>query len=150
MYLKITTNQALRVNFPNMVPTMQRVRKKVLPNLCILRLGLAPLILSGLLGCNNLSEYGINAIGVNVTAIGELKPQKNNNTPVYVQGKVEKKVPLLEQQMYQIADSTGKVWLLTNQKAWKLGDKVVVKALPRYESIPISGAELGELYLEEK
>ncbi|MEA5595002.1 hypothetical protein [Rivularia sp. UHCC 0363] len=145
--MKITTNQALMLN--PMVPTMQRV-KQCLPNLWLLRLGLAPLLISGLLGCNNLNEYGINAIGVNVTSISELKPQKSNNDPVYVQGKVERKVPLLEQQMYQIDDSTGKVWVLTNQKGWKLGDKVVVKALPRYESIPISGTELGELYLEEK
>ncbi len=93
----------------------------------------------------------MNAIGVNVTKISELKPQKNNNnTPVYIQGKVERKVPLLEQQMYQIQDSTGKVWVLTNQKGWKVGDKIVVKALPRYKNIPMAGAELGELYLEEK
>ncbi len=136
--------------FPHMVPTMQRARKKLFP-LGILRLGLAPFLLSGLLSCSNLNEYGINAIGVNVTSISELKPQKSDKkSPVYVQGKVERKVPLLEQQMYQIDDSTGKVWVLTNQKSWKIGDKVVVKALPQYESIPISGAELGEVYLEEK
>ncbi|MEM9924669.1 MAG: hypothetical protein AAF915_13105 [Cyanobacteria bacterium P01_D01_bin.50] len=133
-----------------MVPTIQRVRK-VFPPSWILRLGLAPFLVSGLLSCSNLSQYGMNAIGVNVTSINELKPQKsNNNTPVYVQGKVERKVPLLEQQMYQLDDSTGKVWVLTNQKAWKVGDRVVVKALPQYESIPVAGAEMGELYLEEK
>ncbi|MGD1912479.1 MAG: hypothetical protein ACFB2X_16995 [Rivularia sp. (in: cyanobacteria)] len=133
-----------------MVPTMLTVRK-VFPLEWILRLGLAPFLVSGLLSCSNLSQYGMNAIGVNVTSINELKPQKsNNNTPVYVQGKVERKVPLLEQQMYQLDDSTGKVWVLTNQKGWKVGDKVVVKALPQYESIPVAGAEMGELYLEEK
>lgn len=136
--------------FSNMVPTMQRVKKQVFPK-WILRWGLAPFLLSGILSCSNVSEYGMNAIGVNVTSISELKPQKSDNdAPVYVQGKVERKVPLLEQQMYQIDDSTGKVWVLTNQKGWKVGDKVVVKALPRYESIPVSGAELGKLYLEEK
>ena len=144
VYMKITTNQALMPRFANMVPTMQQVRE------CF-RLGLAPLLLLGLLSCGNLGEYGMNAIGVNVTSIRELKPQKNNsNTPVYVQGKIARKVPLLEQQMYQIEDSTGKVWLLTNQKSWKVGDKVVVKASLRYQSIPMEGAELGELYLEEQ
>ncbi len=88
---------------------------------------------------------------MNVTAINELTPQnKDNKDPVYVSGKVERKVPLLEKQMYQIEDSTGKIWVLTNQKNWKVGDKVVVKAIPQYESIPISGAELGQVYLEEK
>ncbi|MBV6626729.1 MAG: hypothetical protein KI793_27960 [Rivularia sp. (in: Bacteria)] len=131
--------------FINMVPTMQQVRSKLFV------WGLAPCLISGLLSCSNLSEYGMNAIGVNVTSIGELKPPTNDNeAPVYIQGKVERKVPLLEQQMYQIEDSTGKVWVLTNQKNWKVGDKVVVKALPQYESIPVSGTDLGQVYLEEK
>ena len=148
--MKITTIQALIPKIPDMVPTMPRVRKKVFLQL-ILRLGLAPVLISGLLSCSNVNEYGMNAIGVNVTAINELTPQKNdNNAPVYVSGKVERKVPLLEKQMYQIEDSTGKIWVLTNQKGWKVGEKVVVKAIPQYESIPISGAELGKVYLEEK
>lgn len=131
-----------------MVPKMQRVRTKF-PKF-IVRLGLTPFLISGLLSCSNVSEYGMNAIGVNVTSINELKPQKDdNNAPVYVQGKVERKVPLLEKQMYQINDSTGKVWVLTNQKGWKVGEKVVVKAVPQYESIPMAGTDLGEVYLQE-
>jgi hypothetical protein len=146
--MKTTTNFALMPKNPHMLPTMQQVRKRFSkPFIC--RFGLA-LTLLGLLSCSNVSEYGMNAIGVNVTAINELKPQKSDdNTPVYVSGKVERKVPLLERQMYQIEDSTGKIWILTNQKGWKVGDKVVVKAIPQYESIPISGAELGQVYLEE-
>ncbi len=148
--MKITTNLALIPKIPNTVLTMPRVRKKV-KNKLISPLGLAPILMSGLLSCSNVNEYRMNAIGVNVTSISELKPQTGDrNAPVYVQGKVERKVPLLEKQMYQIEDSTGKIWVLTNQKGWKVGEKVVVKAIPQYESIPISGAELGEIYLEEK
>ncbi len=147
--MKITTNLALMPNL-DMLLTMQRVRKKIF-HAGIFHLGLAPVLLAGLLSCSNVNEYGMNAIGVNVTAISELKPQKgDNNAPVYVSGKVERKVPLLEKQMYQIEDSTGKIWVLTNQKGWKVGEKVVVKAIPQYESIPISGTELGQVYLEEK
>ena len=147
--MKITTIQALIPN-PDMVPTIQQVRKRFFLQF-ILRLGLAPVLISGLLSCSNVNEYGMNAIGVNVTAINELTPQKNdNNSPVYVSGKVERKVPLLEKQMYQIEDSTGKIWVLTNHQSWKVGEKIVVKAIPQYESIPISGAELGKVYLEEK
>ncbi|WP_414623904.1 hypothetical protein [Calothrix sp. CCY 0018] len=150
--MKITTIQALIPN-PDMVPTMQPVRKRffLIFLKLISRLALASILMSGLLSCSNVNEYGMNAIGVNVTAINELTPQnKDNKDPVYVSGKVERKVPLLEKQMYQIEDSTGKIWVLTNQKNWKVGDKVVVKAIPQYESIPISGAELGQVYLEEK
>ncbi|MEM6399889.1 MAG: hypothetical protein AAF757_06590 [Cyanobacteria bacterium P01_D01_bin.116] len=134
----------------NMVPKMQRVRKKVFPKFMV-SLGLAPFLISGLLSCSNVNEYGMNAIGANVTSIKELKPQKNDkNAPVYVSGKVERKVPLLEEkQMYQINDSTGKIWVLTNQKGWKVGEKVVVKAIPQFQSIPMSGTDLGEVYLKE-
>ena len=132
-------------NFPNIMSEMQRARKKIFP------LGLASFLVLGLLSCSNVSEYGMNAIGVNVTSINKLKPHKTaNNAPVYVQGKVERKVPLLERQIYQIDDSTGKIWVLTNQKGWKVGEKVVVKAIPQFQSIPISGTDLGEVYLEEK
>ena len=148
--MKITTNFALMPKIPDMVPTMQQARKTVNKKL-ISRLALASILMLGLLSCSNVNEYGMNAIGVNVTSISELKPQnKDNKDPVYVSGKVERKVPLLEKQMYQIDDSTGKIWVLTHHKGWKVGDKVVVKAIPQYESIPISGAELGKVYLEEK
>ncbi|MEO0686959.1 MAG: hypothetical protein AAFY76_18420 [Cyanobacteria bacterium J06649_11] len=135
----------------DMVPQMQRVRKKLSKFQFIVPLGLSPLLISGLLSCSNVSQYGMNAIGVNVTSIDELKPQKDdNNAPVYVQGKVERKVPLLdEKQMYQINDSTGKIWVLTNQKGWKVGERVVVKAIPQYQSIPMAGTDLGEIYLQE-
>ena len=150
--MRITTNFALMPKISHMVPTMQQPRKRFskFSKCFICRLGLA-ISLLGLASCSNVSEYGMNAIGVNVTPINELKPQKtDDNAPVYVSGKVERKVPLLEKQMYQIEDSTGKVWVLTNQKGWKVGNKVVVKAIPQYESIPVSGAELGQVYLEEK
>ena len=104
--------------FTDMVPKMQRVRKIFPEFKFIVPLGLSPFLISGIISCSNVSQYGMNAIGVNVTSIDELKPQKDdNNAPVYVQGKVERKVPLLEEkQMYQINDSTGKIWVLTNQK----------------------------------
>ncbi|MEO0844722.1 MAG: hypothetical protein AAF063_38555, partial [Cyanobacteria bacterium J06643_5] len=51
--------------------------------------------------------------------------------------------------MYEINDSTGKIWVLTNQKGWKVGERVVVKAIPQYQSIPMAGTDLGEIYLQE-
>ncbi|MGB6298746.1 MAG: hypothetical protein WBF90_21550 [Rivularia sp. (in: cyanobacteria)] len=149
--MKTTTNFALMPKIMHMVPTMQQPRKRFFLKLkFISHLGLA-LSLLAIASCSNVSEYGMNAIGVNVTPINELKPQQTDDKdPVYVSGKVQRKVPLLERQIYQIEDSTGKVLVLTNQKGWKVGDKVVVKAIPQFESIPVSGAELGQVYLEEK
>ncbi|KAF3890771.1 hypothetical protein DA73_0400001805 [Tolypothrix bouteillei VB521301] len=115
-----------------------------------LRLGLTVLLLTGAFGCTNFGRYGWNTIGANITPIQEIKPPKEDDATVYVQGKVEKRVPLLKRLGYQIDDSTGKVWVITNQTGIKEGDKVVFKGKIRYQSIPIAGKEYGEIYLEEE
>jgi uncharacterized protein YdeI (BOF family) len=115
-----------------------------------LRLGFAVLLLTGALSCGSLGQYGWNTIGANITPIQEIKPQKEDDTTVYIQGKVEKRVALLKRIAYQIDDSTGKIWVITNQTDIKEGDKVVFKGKIRYQSIPIAGKEYGEVYLEEE
>lgn len=104
----------------------------------------------GLNSCTNLSQYGFNAIGGSITPIKELKAQKDGAT-VYVQGKVEKSVPLLQQQrVYQINDSSGKIWVLSKRTDIKEQDQVTFSGILKYKSIPLGGKELGEIYLEEK
>jgi stress response protein SCP2 len=92
----------------------------------------------------------MNAIGANITQIQDLKPQQDNGTTVYIQGKVEKRVPLLNQYAYQIDDSTGKIWVVTNQTGLGEGDQVVIKGKVRRQSIPLGGKEYGEVYIEEE
>ncbi|MUG91101.1 hypothetical protein F7734_00725 [Scytonema sp. UIC 10036] len=115
-----------------------------------LRLGLTVLLLTGVFSCTNLSRYGWNTIGANITPIQEIKPQKEDDATVYIQGKVEKRVSLLKRLAYQINDSTGKVWVISNETGIKEGDKVVFKGKIRYQSILIAGKEYGEVYLEEE
>ncbi|MGI2909242.1 hypothetical protein [Tolypothrix sp. VBCCA 56010] len=115
--------------------------------------GLTVLCLFALSSCGYSGQSGLNSvnfsIGVNVTPIRELKPRQDKGT-VYIQGKVNSSVPLVKQQVYQINDSTGKIWVLTNQTDWKEGQSVVVKAKVNYQSIPLGGKEFGEIYLEEE
>lgn len=115
------------------------------------RLGLTLFLLAGLLGCSHLSLYGLNTIGVNITPIRrlQLQPPQDHNTTVYIKGKVEKQVSLLQQQAYQISDSTGKIWVLTRQSGgFQKGDQVVIQGQIRYKSIPIGGKDYGEVYLD--
>ncbi|MBR8836010.1 MAG: hypothetical protein DSM106950_18800 [Stigonema ocellatum SAG 48.90 = DSM 106950] len=114
-----------------------------------LSLGLTFFLLAGLLSCDNLGRYGVNAIGVNVTPIRELKPQQDDTATVYIQGKVERQVPLLKRHLYQINDFTGKIWVITNQTGLKQGEKVMIKGKIHYQSIPLAGKDFGEVYLEE-
>jgi hypothetical protein len=115
------------------------------------RLGLTLFLLAGLLGCSHLSLYGLNTIGVNITPIRRLQrqPQQDHKTTVYIKGKVEKQVPLLQQRAYQISDSTGKIWVLTRQNGdFNKGDEIVIQGQIRYKTIPIGGRDYGEVYLD--
>lgn len=114
-----------------------------------IRLGLTLFLVVGLLSCGNLAKFGMNAIGANITQIQDLKPQQDDGTTVYIQGKVEKQVPLLNQYAYQINDSTGKIWVVTNQTGLGEGEQVVIKGKVRNKSILLAGKEYGELYIEE-
>ncbi|MBW4568964.1 MAG: hypothetical protein KME31_13355 [Tolypothrix carrinoi HA7290-LM1] len=135
--------------FPQQTVVMQQTKK----NNFYYYWGLTFVCLFALSSCGYSGQSGLNgvnfSIGVNVTPIRELKPRQDKAT-VYIQGKVNSSVPLVKQQVYQINDSTGKIWVLTNQTGWKEGQQVVVKGKVSYQSIPLAGKELGEIYLEEE
>ncbi|QMS88927.1 hypothetical protein HUN01_15440 [Nostoc edaphicum CCNP1411] len=118
------------------------------------RLGLTFFLAAGLCSCGNLTSSGLSGnglkIGTNVTPIGEIKPKQDNQAIVYIQGQVEKQAPMMKQWAYKINDSTGKIWVVTNQKNLGEGAQVVIKGTVRYRSIPLAGKELGEVYLEEE
>lgn len=156
--MKLATKQAVKQKFAQSVAFMQQTRMS-LPflygrSIVPYRLGLIFLLVVGLCSCGSLTSSGLNGtnftIGTNVTPIREIKPEKDNKATVYIQGKVEKKAPLMKQWAYQINDSTGKIWVVTNQKNLSEGAQVVIKGKIRYRSIPLAGKELGEVYLEEE
>ncbi|MFK0735637.1 MAG: hypothetical protein ACFKPT_13050 [Gloeotrichia echinulata GP01] len=117
------------------------------------RLGFTFVLVLTLCGCGALKPLGVNGdnfrFGSNVTPIGEIKPKPDNQDTVYIQGKVEKQVPLIKKWAYQINDSTGKIWVVTNQNNVGEGKQIVIKGKVRYQSIPLAGKEFGEVYVEE-
>ena len=106
-------------------------------------------LLSGIISCGAFNSRNFKPIGANVTPIKQLQAKQQPNT-VYIQGKVEKAIPLIQRQAYQINDGTGKIWVVTNQTGMKEGQSVVVKGKVRYKSIPLGGKEYGEVYVEEE
>ncbi|MBD2354269.1 hypothetical protein H6G41_06445 [Tolypothrix sp. FACHB-123] len=117
------------------------------------RLALLLLLVWGLCSCGNVSQPGFNIgnfhIGSNITPIGKIQPAQADKATVYIQGKVERQVPLLQRWAYQIDDSTGKIWVVTSQNNLAKGAEVVIKGKVKYQSIPLAGKELGEIYIEE-
>ena len=110
-------------------------------------------ILGGLV-CVSLVQFGISSIssifGTNVTNIRDIDSKQDNNATVYLQGKVAHRVPLLESQMYQLQDASGRIWVLTEQKNLQLNDEVRIKGNVRYQSIPLAGKDFGEVYVQEQ
>jgi hypothetical protein len=127
---------------------MQQV-KNVFGRFCYL--GLSLFLVAGLCSCGK-SGFDANnlTIGANVTPIREIKPPQDKQITVYIQGRVTKQAPLVKQQVYQIDDTTGKIWVVTRQKNLQEGQQVVFKGKVRYQSIPLAGKEFGEVYLEEE
>jgi hypothetical protein len=102
----------------------------------------------GLYSCSNGSQLSLNAFS-GTSKIGEIT-QKQDNSTVYLQGNVEKIAPLLQKsQLYQINDSTGKIWVLSKQTNVKEKSYIKIQGKIRYRSIPLGGKDLGELYIEE-
>ena len=116
-------------------------------------LGLCCSLITGIYACDNQANSGINPenfnIGANVTQIQKIS-RKDDNTTIYIQGKVEKTAPLIKKKAYQINDSTGKIWVITNQRNLGIGEQVILKGDIQYKSIPLDGKEYGEIYLEVK
>ncbi|MBO1350148.1 MAG: hypothetical protein EBE86_023475 [Hormoscilla sp. GUM202] len=78
---------------------------------------------------------------------GEQIPK--GTTTVYLRGTVIKQVPLLDAQLYQLDDASGKMWVFTTSSLPRLGDEITIAGDIRYESIPVEGLDFSEVYVWE-
>lgn len=95
----------------------------------------------GMAGCDGIS------------AVQEVhrNPDRNwFNSTVQLKGTVVDQAPLIEAQVYQLQDETGKIWILTTDPSLQVGEKVLVKGKVEFQSIPIAGQDHGEAYIEEQ
>ncbi|MBD2361740.1 hypothetical protein [Anabaena sp. UHCC 0399] len=118
------------------------------------RIGITLVLVVGLCSCAPLNVSGLKgnkiSFGSNVTAIQKIKATPDKQGTVYVQGKVERKVPLLKRWAYLINDATDQIWIVTNESNFQQGETVVMQGKLLYQSIPIAEKDFGEVYLEEK
>lgn len=81
--------------------------------------------------------------------IAKLSPDYVNET-IQVTGRVQQHVPLLEGTLYLIEDGTGQVWVFSLEAPPAIGDRAQVSGILQYEPIVVSGADMGEYYLQEQ
>lgn len=109
----------------------------------------------GLVGCNHSDFLGLGGfnwgnMGGNPTKISDIPQNPNVDTIVYLQGQVTNRAPLLGSGAYQLKDTTGTIWVFTNQTLPNVGDQVSIKGKLQFQSIPIGVQELGEVYVQQE
>jgi hypothetical protein len=114
------------------------------------------LVLSGvgLSSCSTSSPLGVGGFKFgaagNVTKISDIAQNQNAGATVYLQGQIAILAPFLGSGAYKLQDSTGAIWVITNQTLPTVGDEVLIKGQLQFQSIAISGQELGEIYIQEQ
>ena len=74
---------------------------------------------------------------------------QRNGEAVTVVGEVRRQVPLVAQQLYQLQDSTGSVWVAAaDDSTVTVGDRVTINGTVIYKDIQINGANLSEYYIQ--
>lgn len=123
------------------------------PKMVYLLLCYVLLLGGGLVGCSNSAPLGLSGLsssaGGNVTKIGTIQ-QNQNTTTVYLQGRVINRAPFLTNGAYKLEDATGTIWVLTNQALPNIGDEVTLEGQVQFQSIPLGGQDLGEIYVQEQ
>ena len=72
------------------------------------------------------------------------------NSTVQLRGKVVDRVPLINAEVYQLEDATGKIWVLTSEPTQQAEQQVQVQGKVQIEEIQVEGLDLGEPYIQEQ
>ena len=119
-------------------------------------------IVSLLVGCSGMGEPRSPLLQLNmpkpiarlihkVTSIEEIHTHSAPSShPVYLRGRVQQRIPLLNGWIYQLEDDTGSIWVTTQISAPPVGEEILIKGLTHYEPIPVAGEDWGEHYFEEQ
>lgn len=122
---------------------MKRLRQ------CLVTYGLA-ISLAGCGGLANSQSENQPLLAPPTQPIQEVQKSGKKGATVHIKGKVGDRAPLVEGTVYEVADETGKIWVMTKQPPPETGQEVTVKGVLRFKSILINGQEQGSLYLEQE
>ncbi len=83
------------------------------------------------------------------TSILEVQKTADRNSVVSVKGVVGDRVPILNGTVYELQDSTGKIWVLTKKQPPNSEQELTITGNLRFKSIPLNGQEQGSVYVEQ-
>jgi len=74
---------------------------------------------------------------------------QNRGATVYLAGTVERQLSLVDQGLYELADDSGSIWVLSAEASPPVDASVALRATIQYEQILLQGQDIGEYYAEE-
>jgi hypothetical protein len=83
------------------------------------------------------------------TAIDSLSADQAEKK-VSISGNVTERVATLDGWLYRLQDSTGSLWVVTNQSDPVVGEMATVSGVVKYEAIVVDEIDAGEIYLQEQ
>lgn len=89
-------------------------------------------------------------LGGNVSKIGDIQKRQKTDARVYLQGQVTNRAPFLTNGAYRLQDGSGAIWVIADQNLPNVGDELKIEGQLQYQSIPIGGQDLGEVYVLEQ
>ncbi len=82
-----------------------------------------------------------------ITPIAEVS--QNQQSTVYLEGTVERQLPLVSQGLYELVDESGAIWVLSSETPPAVGTSIAIRATIQYEQILLQGQDIGQHYAEE-
>lgn len=109
----------------------------------------------GLFGCADSNLLGIGGMKIgnlsaNVTTISEIQENQKADGIIYLEGQVANQAPFLAAGAYELQDPTGSIWVITNRTLPKIDDEILIQGQLKFQSIPLAGQDLGEVYIQEQ
>ena len=85
---------------------------------------------------------------VSVAAIASLLTQAPGSS-IHINGKVSQSAPFLDGGAYEIQDSTGKIWVITQQSLPKAGTEVLILGKLNFHDLRLGANDFGEVFVTE-
>ena len=105
--------------------------------------------LTGLTGCQVISQPLPLRLTGQIRSVNAVQTRVTVGSTIYVQGIVGDRVPLINGQVYELQDATGRIWVVTNDPTIATGHELLIRGKLSYEATSEFGTDAGERYLWE-
>ncbi|MEM9449329.1 MAG: hypothetical protein AAGA75_12450 [Cyanobacteria bacterium P01_E01_bin.6] len=105
--------------------------------------------LVGVSGCQSLNQPLPLKLTGRIRSVNAIQTRVNVGSTLYVKGTVGERVPLIQGQVYELEDSTGRIWVVTKDATIATGEELLIRGTLSYLATPDFGVDVGERYLWE-